>query len=379
MKQILCIADTPWHGLPSRTMQLMSRLKNFRVLYIDPSPAASSRTEPSHRGWRDEGEHVTKNVTVLTAPPRGRAADTSRFFNKTYYKRMAGWLKKQMREYGFERPLLWLTAPSALALRGRLDHGAVVFDCSEPFSESLDKAEHLRYQWTRELTAEASLILTQSESLSRLLSGLSSHVVTVSNGVDYELFQRATDGSLPFPNDLFTIKNPILGHIGAVNEHLNLSYVEAAAKAHPDWSFVFVGEVSPNTDVEPLSALGNVRFLGVKPQKQLPAYLCRFDVCISLYKAGELSRDISPMKLYEYLATGKPIVSTPQPSQVLDFAEVVYISGTAEEWTESCRRALSEHDAWKVRQRGVFAQVSGWETRVAEVEHAILEKGVLEL
>ncbi|MDR0248755.1 MAG: glycosyltransferase, partial [Oscillospiraceae bacterium] len=180
-----------------------------------------------------------------------------------------------------------------------------------------------------------------------------------------------------FPDDLFTVKNPIFGHIGAISEQVDLSLPAAAAKARPEWSFVFIGEYSTNEYVTELTALPNVRFLGPKPQKQLPNYINRFDVCMNLYKASEMSRDISPMKLYEYLASGKPVVSTPQPAQALDYADVIYIAGSPAEFAESCRKAVTERDKWKVAQRANYALAASWDARVAELERALTERGIL--
>lgn len=378
MKQILCVSNTAWHGPPNRTAQIIGRMKNYRVLFIDPP--ADPQDSLSARDWRSEGEQISKNMTLLSAPPKSKAARRGGFWDVRYQRKLARYLSARVQEYALDKPVLWLTDPSGAELIGRFAHGPVVFDCQEALPEAsgnkLSGPALRRAKQIERLTREAKAVLTHSEGMRKALEQWNPGTIVIPNGVDFELFQRARDEALAFPNDLFTVKNPIFGHIGALGDHLELSFVEQAAAAHPEWSFVFVGEYQDSEPVRRLKQLRNIFLLGFKSQKQLPLYLCRFDVCVSLYKSSELSRDISPMKLFEYLASGKPIVSTPQPAQTLDYADVVYMAGTAGEWIEACRKAISERDAWKVRQRISYAKASSWDARVVEVEHTLTEKDV---
>ena len=94
-------------------------------------------------------------------------------------------------------------------------------------------------------------------------------------------------------------------------------------------------------DLSALEALPNCIFLGLRPNEQLPAYLAQCDVCLNLFDNSDLSRDVSPLKFFEYLATGKPIVSTAQPEQVLQYAGDIHIADTPEEFLAACGQALS--------------------------------------
>ena len=363
MKQLICVSDTAWSGLPGRTSQLVRRLKNTRVMYIDPPPE-KGRGVTAKAG---EGEQAGKQITVLTPPPSN--VRRAGFGNTRRQRKLGRFLAERARDYGFETPLLWLTGPLELELLDRFAHGPVIFDCQELPPEGDAKA----MARVEALAKQARVVFAQSEGARNTLSAWNPRTALIPNGVEFELFQRARDEALAFPNDLFTVKNPILGHVGTLGEHLELGFVEQAAIVHPEWSFVFIGECPDTGTVRRLKELKNVHMLGVKPQKQLPMYLCRFDVCVNLYRGGGLSPDISPMKLYEYLASGKPVVSTPQPAQTLDYADVIYIAGTATEWIEACRKAVMERDAWRVRQRMSYAKASSWDARVVDVEHALAE------
>jgi hypothetical protein len=91
-------------------------------------------------------------------------------------------------------------------------------------------------------------------------------------------------------------------------------------------------------------------------------YLAYFDVCLNIFKSGDLAKDVSPLKFYEYLATGKPIVSTPQPEQVLEYSDVVYIASTPEEFVEKCAVAIKEKSNWHTSRRRELGKASSWDS-----------------
>ena len=147
------------------------------------------------------------------------------------------------------------------------------------------------------------------------------------------------------PEDLRDIPHPIFGFVGALQSCIEYDYLEAAAKARPDWSFVLIGKEKPGVDLTALHAMPNVHFLGLKPNEQLPQYLAHFDACLNLFAKSDLSKDVSPLKFYEYLATGRPIVSTRQPDQILQYAPLIEIADSPEEFIAACEASLRGHGA----------------------------------
>jgi glycosyltransferase involved in cell wall biosynthesis len=195
-------------------------------------------------------------------------------------------------------------------------------------------------------------------------------------GVDFEAFNSSAERNLPFPDDLFNIKNPIIGHFGCLDGNANLQIIKKAAEAHPEWSFVFVGSVLTELSSLHSSSLngipGNVHVLGEKPRHHLPAYISRFDVCVNIANSSLASAE----NLYQYLASGKPVVSLPHPAQALDYADAIYLAGTPEEFISLCKKALGERDAWKVRRRVEYGRAASWDARAAELERTIKELSV---
>jgi len=139
---------------------------------------------------------------------------------------------------------------------------------------------------------------------------------------------------------------------------------------------VFVGRALPDVDLSGLEGCKNVHLLGFKPYREIPRYIQYFDVCLNIFRSGDLAKDVSPLKFYEYLATGKPIVSTPQPLQVNDYADVVYIAGDADNFIEKCAQAAAENNAWKKTRRMEYGKAASWNARVEAMEKLLAQKGI---
>jgi hypothetical protein len=123
----------------------------------------------------------------------------------------------------------------------------------------------------------------------------------------------------------------------------------------------------------------NVKFCGLVPQKELPAKIKEFDVCLNVFREGRLSKDVSPLKFYEYLATGKPVVSTREPLQVADFADVVHVASGLDDFLVKCEEALRESDPIKrekAEKRMEYGRQCSWDERVKQMETILKDKGI---
>lgn len=312
------------------------------------------------------------NITVYAMPPVLPFYNKHRFINKINQKRLATFVRSRMKEHGFEDPVLWVYHPSSVDAVDHIPHSALVYDCVDRHSgypgfinpAVVNKME-------AELAAKCDVVFATAKGLFDTLSQYNKNTFLIPNGANYELFSRVDDPALPIPDDLFTIRKPVLGFTGALQECINYDFVAYAAKRRPDWSFVFIGSPLPGVDLSVLSGLPNVHLLGRKNYKDVVNYLAYFDVCLNIFKPGDLSKDVSPLKFYEYLATGKPIVSTPQPEQVLEYSDVVYIASTPEEFVEKCSEAISERSNWHTKRRRELGKASSWDSRVSEMRQIL--------
>ena len=181
----------------------------------------------------------------------------------------------------------------------------------------------------------------------------------------------------PLPDDMQGIPHPIFGFVGALQSCIEYDYLEAAAKTRPDWSFVLIGKEKPGVDLSVLHSMPNVHFLGLKPNEQLPQYLAHFDACLNLFAKSDLSKDVSPLKFYEYLATGRPIVSTKQPDQILQYAPLIEIADSPEEFITACEQSRSDTTPERTSARIEAGRACSWDSRVSQMCGILEGQGVL--
>lgn len=384
MSNIVCLSTANWHPFPTRKQQVMSRLAGHGVLYFEPpvsrlAPLKDPQAAARLRGWKGGEEAVSDRITVYPTPPVWPFYNKYRQANRINQRAQARYIRRVMRERGVENPLLWCYSPTAADILDHIPHKGLVYDCVDRHSgygglmnpDVVDGME-------RDLAQRADVVFATARGLYDTLKTYNENTFLVPNGANFELFNRAQDGTdLPFPDELFNIKNPILGFVGMFQSCIDYELLLSAAAARPGWSFVLIGKPLPGVDVSELEKQPNIHLLGLKPHKELPRYMARFDVCLNLFRAGALSRDVSPLKFYEYLATGKPIVSTPQPEQVGDYADAVYIAGTPDAFLAACEQALAERNPWMKKQRVAYGRAASWDARVAEMTGILTERGLL--
>ncbi|MBQ3072528.1 MAG: glycosyltransferase [Oscillospiraceae bacterium] len=379
MKQIVCLATSPWYPIPTRKQQVMSRLPDAEILYFDPAvsylaPLKDKSAKEKIRAYREKGVKPQENITVYTLPPVLPFFNRFRFINKLNQRRAAGFIRRKMREHGFIDPLLWVYSPVCCDCAPLVPHSGLVYDCVDRHSAyggQMDPAVVDRME--EDLTRQCDAVFATAKPLADRLAAFNENVTFIPNGANYERFAQAAKPQ-PVPADLEAIPQPRFGFVGALQPCIEYGYVQTAAKARPDWSFVFIGTEKPGADLLDLRSLPNVYFLGLKPNEELPKYLANFDACLNLFAESDLSKDVSPLKFYEYLATGRPIVSTPQPEQVLQFAEIIQIAHTAEEFITACEESLTDSRAEARMEQG---RLSSWDARVAQMREILRKDDLL--
>ncbi len=220
--------------------------------------------------------------------------------------------------------------------------GLVPFDVScyhiddeysfSPVELPLDEAE-------ARLIAAVDQVFIHSPALLEKKGTINPHTAFVPNGVDYQAFATP----VPEPPDLAAIPHPRIGYTGILKRQLDWSLLRHLTRQHPEWSFVFIGPQGPHEEItsviHDLSRLPNVHFLGAESTDNMAAYPQHFDVCIMPYKADDYTKYIYPLKLHEYLASGRPTVGTRIRTLEM-FADVVALASTPEEWSAVLAAAL---------------------------------------
>ncbi len=222
-----------------------------------------------------------------------------------------------------------------------------------------------------DLLRRASLVVIQSPGLMEKKGHFNRSTMFVPNGVDY----RAYSNPAPEPDDLRRVPRPRAGYTGVIKHQLDFELLIALAQQHVEWSFVLIGPQAALGEKVPLvrqlESMPNVHFLGGKPADALPAYVQHFDVAMMCYALTDYTNFIYPLKLHEYLATGRPVVSAPVRS-VLEFADVVTIARTASQWSEALLSSLqpASNAPHAVAARQDVARRYDWHGIVANIAGA---------
>ena len=378
-RDIVCVGFADWESeLWTNQQHLMSRLaRRNRVLFVEslglrrPQLAGRDLRRIARRLRRGlapprqlDGVHV---LSPLVLPFHGRAS--ARALNARLLPALVG---RAARRLGMSSPLLWGYVPQAEALLDALAPSSVVYHCVDDIAaqKGVD-ADGFRAAEQR-FARRADLVLASAPALAERMRALNDHVVYAPNVADTELFAGALE---PGPVDpaVQALPGPVIAFCGAVvATKLDLELLVALARLRPGWSFALVGPVGvgdPSTDVSALRAEPNVHLLGSRPYAALPNVLRGAHATLIPYALNELTRSIFPMKVYEYLAAGLPVVATPLPS-LRDAPEIVF-AADAPAAAAALDRALAQDGPEARRRRSATAAGHSWEARLLEIGAAL--------
>ncbi len=232
--------------------------------------------------------------------------------------------------------------------------GRVIYDCMDHIAGFTTES---RNDDERQLMASADLVVVTSAALEREARKHAKNVVVVRNGCDYEHFARTPRAGGP---------RKVIGYYGAISDWFDVSLIVELAQKHPEWEFLLIGSTY-GANVLPLGDLPNVTLPGEKPYAELPEWLGVMDVCIIPFKRTPLTEATNPVKVYEMLAAGKPVVSVPIP-EVAALAPLVRLAEDAEELEREITAAFADVD---VEARRAFAREQTWEKRWEEMSSVL--------
>jgi glycosyltransferase involved in cell wall biosynthesis len=270
-------------------------------------------------------------------------------------------LRRATRSLGFERTLSWFLAPDAGELAGRLGERMTVYYCTDNYSSfpGVNRQEVARLD--RHLTTHAHQVFVSSPTLLEEKRALNPHTEVSPHGVDAAMFRQASDPNFPAAEATRGLARPVIGFFGLIEAWIDLDLVTALAKARPQWTFLMIGRVA--VKLGEIKHLPNVVFAGPQPYESLAQWARSFDVAMIPYLRNQQVMNANPLKLREYLATGKPVVSVHTP-EVERFAQHVRIAANAEEFLAQIEAALTDDtEAARVARMESIAGMS-WDARV---------------
>ena len=233
----------------------------------------------------------------------------------------------------------------------------VVYDCMDEHQGfGNNSAEVLALE--SQLLRTSDLVVTTARLLQEKLSPHHHNCVLVPNAGDYDHFSTLPERSR---SPIASLREPVIGYYGAIAEWFDGSAVAAAARQHPEWSFVLIGHTF-GADLDELKPLPNVRFLGEQSYADLPSYVAGFDVCTIPFRRIPLTEATNPVKLFEYLSTGKPVVARDLP-ELEPFTDVVSLYRAPEEFVACLESALRHGSPEAVSARQAVARRNTWTAR----------------
>lgn len=287
-------------------------------------------------------------------------------------RRLNRWLLKMQTQYILarlpRRRQLWSFTADVGPLVGSFGEERVVYYCVDEFAAFAGFDVETTRRLDRQLCELSDLVITVSQSLFDSKRTYNPNTILVPHGVLYDHFARALDPAFPVAEDLARLPRPVVGYYGLIQEWQDLDLLAEVARRRPRWSIALVGKVQ--TDIERFRAIPNMHFLGQKPHGQLPHYSRGFDVAMIPHKINELTLNMNPIKLREYLAAGLPVVSSPLP-EVRRYEPAVRVAKGADEWVAALENAVADRSLENDRRRSEMVASEGWAVRVRTIEEAI--------
>ncbi|WP_300650069.1 glycosyltransferase [Hydrogenophaga sp.] len=358
-----------WSFVHQRPQHLLSRLaQHWSITFIEEPLMCEGLP------FLQES-HTEESITVVV--PRTPLTDPGFHENQVEVLQplIQGWLARQ----GIDHPVVWLYTPMALPLARVLDPVCMVYDCMDELSAFKDAPRRL-WQHERALMQEAALVLTGGPSLFEARRRLNPNVHCIPSSVDAAHFSPSRlDCSSQAAQDVQALQGhiggPKLGFFGVIDERMDVALMTHLADAQPLWQIVMVGPVV-KIDPATLPRQGNIHWLGMQDYQRLPYFLAGWDVCLMPFALNEATRFISPTKTLEYMAGGKPVVSTAVNDVVSMYGMAVEVAYAYSGFVRACERLLAASDtAREVRSREMASLVAAgsWERSASKVNTLLCE------
>jgi len=377
----VCVGFNDWDNeVWTNQHHLMARLARAgnRVLFVESlglrRPQLGSGRDLRRIGRRLRrglaGPRARDGVAVLS--PLVLPLHSNAVVNRCNGVLLRAQVRRAVRGLRMSRPILWAYVPQAESLLTVLDPELVVYHCVDDIGaqKGIDAASFAAAE--ERFARRADLVLASAPPLAERMRRLSGSVVYAPNVADTGRFAQALEPG-PIDTGLAALAEPRIVFVGAITAtKLDFELLRGVAGAHRDWTIALVGPIGlgePATDISALEAEPNIRLLGPRSQGELTAVLRGAAAGLIPYLRNRLTASIFPMKVYEYLAAGLPVVASPLPS--LERVSEVTIADGVSETTAALERLLAEDSAARRRARSDAAQGHSWDARLSEIDEAV--------
>ncbi len=339
---LLCVSHLRWNHVWQRPQQLMSRFAtSCRVIYVDLPEITADAERP-----------------YLAPQPRVAGVDVVRpIFPKALldtpghsYKELWRGLLPEVLAMAGSNTIMWVFSPLAdyLVEAAKPHTVLAVYDCMDDLASFKDGTAEMRDREAR-LLAQADLVFTGGRSMYESRKNRHPRVHCFPSGVDIDHYRAVNDPATLLPDAVASVAQPRLGYFGVLDERIDWLLIAEIAERRPDWQWILVG---PTAKVEEsdLPTAPNIHYLDQQQYRDLPAFLKSFDIATMPFALNDATRYISPTKTLEYLAGGKPVISTSVPDVVAEYSNIVEIVDGPDAWIAAIERILSAPPEWLVER-----------------------------
>lgn len=359
---IIAICHLNWDWVWQRPQQFLSRLAdNHPVLFVETH---CTQTHESYTRTRVALNHPA--VTILEMHLSAERWHDGDFIDmerrRILQDRLAG-------EFAgiYDNAILWFNDPMAvIAFAGQLGERMIVYDCMDELTQ-FHGAPPMLHQRERLLTHGADLIFCGGRKMRDKRLPYNSNTHFYGTGVDCGHFGRALTKELEVDAEIAALPGPVLGYFGVVDERIDYTLLAALADAHSDWSIAMVGPIA-KVDSNTLPQRDNLHWLGGRPYGRLPAMTKGFAVCLMPFALNAATEFINPTKALEYMAAGRPVVSTALDEVRTNFSSVSRVAGTHACFIKMCRREVDSPAGTRIRRGLELAAENTWEAITAKME-----------
>jgi glycosyltransferase involved in cell wall biosynthesis len=283
-------------------------------------------------------------------------------------------VKRALRQLGFVRTVSWFAVPHPGFLANAFGESVVVYYCIDDYAALPDVDAGIIKELDAHLTNEADQVFVASSRMLQAKQRLRPSTVLAPHGVDAALFRASFDPELAIALGARHLQKPVIGFYGLIEEWIDLDLIADLAERRPQWTFLMIGRVA--VDLGRSSRVPNVVFVGPQPYRTLPSWAKAFDVAIIPYRLTRQVVNSAPLKLREYLATGKPVVAVPAPD-IEQFAGLVRVAHDSDQFIAEIEDALASDTGADRARRVAAASTMTWDERVDQVV-AVVEQRIWE-
>jgi len=385
---VVMFSSQPWGDTWTNKQHIAVRLARAGndVIYVEPTgdEIASRHTLLGRLKQLLRGEggfpylvsEEEARLTVIRPPyftPRRFAFIrrlTGWFFDRIAVPRAFGLARKLSRG---ERPVIaWIYRPEVVDSVLKHGYDLLVYDCVDdipqfPYYRDNPAALQDLIATQDKLLYKADVVFATAAPLADKLREKRETVHLVHNVGDARHFAKARFGQTEVPREIEKLQKPVLGYVGAVGRFkLDTELVTEIAQKRAEWNLVFIGDVDVGSpDVVALTEMPNVLTMGRKPFAELPGFIKGFDICMIPFKVSEINASSFPIKFFEYMATGKPMITTPIGS-LREYADLIPQPGDADGFIAAAEKFIRGDDPNRTK-RIELAEENTWEHRVSRL------------